>query len=60
MSLTESSFSVFVERPHAYLFEVKEPAESKGPWSYYKVLSSFRPNRHFLPLTESRCSLVKR
>ena len=24
----------------AYLFEVKTPAESKGPWDYYKLVAT--------------------
>ena len=29
-----------------YLFEVKKPGESKGPWDYYKQISPFcRPSR---------------
>jgi branched-chain amino acid transport system substrate-binding protein len=44
----------------AYLFEVKKPAESKGPWDYYKVLSSIPAEEAFLPLSESKCDLVKK
>jgi len=44
----------------AYLFEVKKPAESKGPWDYYKVLSSIPAEEAFLPLSESKCLLVKK
>jgi branched-chain amino acid transport system substrate-binding protein len=44
----------------AYLFEVKKPAESKGAWDYYKVLSSIPAEEAFLPLSESKCLLVKK
>lgn len=44
----------------AYLFEVKKPAESKGPWDYYKVLSSIPAEEAFLPLADSKCALVKK
>jgi branched-chain amino acid transport system substrate-binding protein len=29
----------------AYLFEVKKPSESKGPWDYYKLARPCRPRR---------------
>lgn len=44
----------------AYLFEVKKPSESRGPWDYYKVVSSIPAEEAFLPLSESKCALVKR
>ena len=31
-----------------YLFEVKKPAESKGPWDYYKLRATI-PGRRGLP-----------
>jgi branched-chain amino acid transport system substrate-binding protein len=43
-----------------YLFEVKKPAESKGPWDYYKVRATIPANEAFLPLERSECSLVKK
>jgi branched-chain amino acid transport system substrate-binding protein len=41
-----------------YLFEVKTPSESKGPWDYYKLLATIPADSAFMPLTESRCSMV--
>jgi branched-chain amino acid transport system substrate-binding protein len=41
----------------AYLFEVKKPSESKGPWDYYKVVSTIPAEEAFLPLSLSKCSL---
>lgn len=43
-----------------YLFEVKKPEESKGPWDYYKVLSKIPADQAFKPLGESDCPLVKK
>ena len=42
-----------------YLVEVKSPAESKGPWDVYKVLSTIKPKDAYPPLAESECPLVK-
>jgi branched-chain amino acid transport system substrate-binding protein len=44
----------------AYLFEVKKPAESKGPWDYYKLVSTIPAEQAFRPLSESECPLVKK
>lgn len=41
-----------------YLFEVKTPSESKGPWDYYKLLGVIPAERSFLPLEKSTCSLL--
>jgi branched-chain amino acid transport system substrate-binding protein len=43
-----------------YLFEVKKPAESKYPWDYYKLVATVPADQAFLPLSESRCPLVKK
>jgi branched-chain amino acid transport system substrate-binding protein len=43
-----------------YLFEVKKPAESKGPWDYYKVRATIPAADAFLPLERSECPLVKK
>ncbi|TAN11707.1 MAG: ABC transporter substrate-binding protein [Burkholderiaceae bacterium] len=42
-----------------YLVEVKTPAESKGPWDYYKVLRTLPASLVTRPLSESKCPLVK-
>ena len=44
----------------AYLFEVKAPAESKGPWDYYKLIGTTPGDQAFRPLSESACPLVKK
>jgi branched-chain amino acid transport system substrate-binding protein len=43
-----------------YLIEVKSPAESKGPWDYYKVLATIPADKVFPSLEESVCPLVKK
>jgi branched-chain amino acid transport system substrate-binding protein len=42
-----------------YLFEVKKPNESKGPWDYYKLLATISGDQAFRPLEGSPCPLVK-
>ena len=44
----------------AYLFEVKSPAESKGPWDYYKLIGTTAADQAFRPLSESACPLLKK
>ena len=44
----------------AYLFQVKKPSESKGPYDYYKLVSTIPANEAFRPLSESECPLVKK
>ena len=43
----------------AYLVEVKKPAESKGPYDYYKIRATIPADQAFRPETEGGCSLVK-
>ncbi|MGH8519430.1 MAG: ABC transporter substrate-binding protein [Panacagrimonas sp.] len=43
----------------AYLVEVKKPAESKGPWDYYKIRATIPAEQAFRPLADGGCSLVK-
>jgi branched-chain amino acid transport system substrate-binding protein len=43
-----------------YLFEVKKPTESKGPWDYYKVRATVPAEEAFRPLAQSECPLVKK
>ncbi|WP_370875311.1 ABC transporter substrate-binding protein [Methylobacterium amylolyticum] len=42
-----------------YLFEVKKPAESTGPWDLYKKLETIPANEVFRALNEGGCPLVK-
>jgi branched-chain amino acid transport system substrate-binding protein len=43
----------------AYLFQVKTPAESKGPYDYYKLLATIPADEAFRPLKDGGCPLVK-
>ena len=43
-----------------YLFEVKKPAESKGPWDYYKLRATIPADQAFRPLDQGDCPLVKK
>ncbi|MBR0967852.1 ABC transporter substrate-binding protein [Bradyrhizobium diazoefficiens] len=42
-----------------YLFQVKKPEESKGPWDYYKLLAEVPADQAFRPLKDGGCPLVK-
>ena len=46
-----------------YLFEVKKPSESKGPWDYYKVRATIPADQAFRPLKDEKgepyCPMVK-
>ena len=42
----------------SYLWEVKTPAESKGPWDYYKLLATTPADQAFRPLDKGNCPLV--
>jgi branched-chain amino acid transport system substrate-binding protein len=42
-----------------FLFEVKKPAESKGPWDYYKLRATIPAAEAFRPMAEGNCPLVK-
>ena len=43
----------------AYLFEVKKPEESRGPWDYYKLLQTTSAEEAFRPLAQGGCALVR-
>ncbi|MET3354061.1 ABC transporter substrate-binding protein [Xanthobacter autotrophicus] len=42
-----------------YLFKVKKPADSKGPWDLYEVVATIPANEAFRPLKDGGCPLVK-
>ena len=44
---------------NAYLFEVKKPSESKGPYDYYKLRATIPAAEAFRPLKDGGCPLVK-
>jgi len=43
-----------------YLFEVKKPSESKGPWDYYKLIQTVPADQAFRPLDKGDCPLLKK
>jgi branched-chain amino acid transport system substrate-binding protein len=43
-----------------YLVEVKTPAESSGPWDYYKIKATIPGDQAFRPAGEDGCPLIKR
>lgn len=44
----------------AYLFQVKKPEESNGPWDYYKLIGTTPADEAFRPLSESVCPLMQK
>ena len=44
----------------AYLFEVKQPSESKGPWDYFKLVATTPPDQAARPLADGHCAFVKK
>jgi branched-chain amino acid transport system substrate-binding protein len=43
----------------AYLFQVKTPADSTGPWDLYTTVTAIPPERAFRPIAEGHCGFVK-
>ncbi len=43
-----------------YLFEVKKPSESKGPWDFYKLVRTIPADEAARSVTESACPLLKK
>jgi len=43
-----------------YLFEVKKPSESKGPWDLYKLRATIPADEAFRPLDAGDCPMVKK
>ena len=41
-----------------YLYEVKAPSESKGPWDVYKLIKEIPADQAFRPLDKGECPLV--
>jgi branched-chain amino acid transport system substrate-binding protein len=40
-----------------YLFQVKKPEESKGPWEYYNLLATIPAKEAFLTVADSGCMM---
>jgi branched-chain amino acid transport system substrate-binding protein len=47
-------------RHDMYLVQVKTPAESKGPWDYYKILKTIPAAQAFPTVEAQACPLVKK
>ncbi len=43
----------------SFLFEVKKPEESHGPFDYYKLLQTTEADKAFRPMAEGNCPLVR-
>lgn len=43
-----------------YLAQVKKPSESKYPWDYYHIRQVIPGDEAYIPLSESKCPLVKK
>jgi branched-chain amino acid transport system substrate-binding protein len=43
-----------------YLFEVKKPSESKGPYDYYKLIRTIPGDEAFRPMDKGDCPMVKK
>ena len=41
-----------------YLYEVKKPSDSKGPWDYYKLVKEVPADKAFRPMDKGDCPLV--
>jgi branched-chain amino acid transport system substrate-binding protein len=41
-----------------YLYQVKSPAESKGEWDYFKLVTTIPAEEAFRPLKDGGCPLV--
>ena len=65
MPCDDDAFGAGIIRPDgrklcpAYLFEVKSPAESRGPWDYYKLVQTTPAEEAFRPINEGGCALVR-
>jgi branched-chain amino acid transport system substrate-binding protein len=42
------------------LVQVKTPAESKGPWDYYKIVKTLPGEEAFMPLAKEPCPLLNK
>ena len=43
-----------------YLFEVKKPSESKGPWDFYKLRATIPAAEAFRPMDQGDCPLARK
>ena len=57
MHLTARTFAPITDM---YLYEVKKPEESKGPWDYYRLIRTIPGDEAFRPMDQGECPLVKK
>lgn len=43
-----------------FLLQVKKPSESKSPWDYYNIKARIPGDDAFLPVSQSKCPLLKK
>jgi branched-chain amino acid transport system substrate-binding protein len=43
-----------------YLFQVKTPAESHGPWDFYNTVATIPADQAFRPMSQAGCPLVEK
>jgi branched-chain amino acid transport system substrate-binding protein len=43
----------------SFLFEVKKPGESRGPWDYLKLVQTTPAEEAFRPISEGGCPMVR-
>jgi branched-chain amino acid transport system substrate-binding protein len=43
-----------------YLMQVKSPTESKGPWDFYKLLTTVPGDQAFRPMEQGGCPIVSK
>jgi branched-chain amino acid transport system substrate-binding protein len=43
-----------------YLFQVKTPAESKGPWDYYNLKGTVKGEDAFQSIAAGKCAAAKK
>jgi len=43
-----------------YIMQVKTPAESKGPWDYYKLIETMKGEDAFGKTADASCPFVKK
>ena len=44
----------------SYLFQVKKPSESKGPWDYFNLVATTPGDQAFRPLNEGNCPFIQK
>jgi branched-chain amino acid transport system substrate-binding protein len=42
-----------------YLARVKTPAQSRGPWDYYEIVSTLPADEAFRPIEQGNCAMLK-